>query len=320
MTLLCGHPGPPAAEASSLADARHGLRRMAALLRAAGVGHAALHDLLVLYASVQRWVGLADSAAFNPTLANVRGVPPGPATAGSQACGRGAVQQAGGRCAQEAWIGPASNPPVLPTLPAQGEEGERYRPQFLWALLSFWYRAGSSADPTTWVSPQACQAQVHHDGRMPASPSCWLSALRPHPACLPAAHERASRLPESARGGVQLPAGECLAFLSCPPLLRPSARRPPLHALTCGLLSLRSLAVSQVFSTGGYVKQGHRQALLQHLAGAARAAWPHNGPFTFRNPRRQALGRIILTVENLPPVTLGHACPCCWLGEAGPAS
>ncbi|KAL4458700.1 hypothetical protein ABPG75_013565 [Micractinium tetrahymenae] len=149
-------------EVSSLADAQQGLRRMAALLRAAGVGHAALHDLLLLYASVQSWVGLAECAAFNPALAN-------------------------------------------------GEEGERYRPQYLWALLSFWYRAGSSNDPTAWLT-----------------------------------NER--------RGCLNLPEIEC-SYLP-------------------------------VFSTGGYVKKGHRQALLQHLTGSARAAWPTGSPFTFKNPHR----------------------------------
>lgn len=119
---------------------------MAALLRSAGVGHAALHDLLLLYASVQRWVGLAESAAFNPTLANVRGSCVGvPGSALAPAAAAPPAQQAvavPSRCKGKA------PPDLLPQLPpVQGEEGERYRPQFLWALLAFWCRAPPAATP-----------------------------------------------------------------------------------------------------------------------------------------------------------------------------
>lgn len=58
---------------TTLADAQAGLRRLAGLLRAAGVGHAGLHDVLLLYACVQRWVGQADYAPFTAQLANVSG-------------------------------------------------------------------------------------------------------------------------------------------------------------------------------------------------------------------------------------------------------
>lgn len=57
---------------TTLADAQAALRRLAAVLRAAGVGHAGLHDLLLLYASVQRWVGQAEYRSFTAQLANVR--------------------------------------------------------------------------------------------------------------------------------------------------------------------------------------------------------------------------------------------------------
>ena len=38
---------------TTLEDAQAALRKLAAVLRAAGVGHAGLHDLLLMYASVQ---------------------------------------------------------------------------------------------------------------------------------------------------------------------------------------------------------------------------------------------------------------------------
>lgn len=49
-------PSPLLTEVTTLASAQAGLRRLASLLRAAGVGHAGLHDLLLMYASVERWV------------------------------------------------------------------------------------------------------------------------------------------------------------------------------------------------------------------------------------------------------------------------
>lgn len=128
-----------------------------------------------------------------------------------------------------------------------------------------------------------------------------------------AAHQRAAWLPQPARGGVQLPAGEGPGFLGCPlppgialshtadtgsglerVLVSVPVQPWPWHVFPCTLFP----PLSQVFSTGGYVKNGHRQALLQHLAGSARAAWPQCGPFTFKNPRRHAVGS---TVERAAP-------------------
>lgn len=44
---------PVASVVTTLEDAQAALRKLAAVLRAAGVGHAGLHDLLLMYASVQ---------------------------------------------------------------------------------------------------------------------------------------------------------------------------------------------------------------------------------------------------------------------------
>ncbi|PSC71151.1 SET domain [Micractinium conductrix] len=57
-------------EVTTLASAQAGLRRLASLLRAAGVGHAGLHDLLLMYASVERWVAAVEYELFSPELAN----------------------------------------------------------------------------------------------------------------------------------------------------------------------------------------------------------------------------------------------------------
>ena len=65
-------PTLASAVVTTLADAQAGLRRLAGLLRAAGPGHAGLHDVLLLYASVRRWVGQADYRPFAAQLANVR--------------------------------------------------------------------------------------------------------------------------------------------------------------------------------------------------------------------------------------------------------
>lgn len=50
-------PGPAfpttLAVVTTLEDAQAALRKLAAVLRAAGAGHAGLHDLLLMYASVQ---------------------------------------------------------------------------------------------------------------------------------------------------------------------------------------------------------------------------------------------------------------------------
>ncbi|KAI3436022.1 hypothetical protein D9Q98_002079 [Chlorella vulgaris] len=89
-------------DVKTLAQAQAALRRMAALLRGCGAGHAGLHDVLLLYASVRHWVGQEDYVAFSAKLAN-------------------------------------------------GEEGALYRPQHLWAMLSSWWRAGTNADPITWL-------------------------------------------------------------------------------------------------------------------------------------------------------------------------
>jgi hypothetical protein len=61
-----------AADVKTLAQAQAALRRMAALLRGCGAGHAGLHDVLLLYASVRHWVGQEDYVAFSAKLANVR--------------------------------------------------------------------------------------------------------------------------------------------------------------------------------------------------------------------------------------------------------
>ncbi len=47
------HILPVASVVTTLEDAQAALRKLAAVLRAAGVGHAGLHDLLLMYASVQ---------------------------------------------------------------------------------------------------------------------------------------------------------------------------------------------------------------------------------------------------------------------------
>lgn len=41
-----------------------------------------------------------------------------------------------------------------------------------------------------------------------------------------------------------------------------------------------------VFSSGNYVRKGHRGALLRHVAASPRAAWPGASPFSFRNPHK----------------------------------
>lgn len=43
-------------------------------------------------------------------------------------------------------------PLACPHACLQGEEGGRYRPQYLLATLAFWWRAAAGGDPTTWVS------------------------------------------------------------------------------------------------------------------------------------------------------------------------
>lgn len=41
-----------------------------------------------------------------------------------------------------------------------------------------------------------------------------------------------------------------------------------------------------IFAGGNYVRKGHRKALLRHVSGAARSAWPAGLPFSFRNTHR----------------------------------
>lgn len=55
---------------TTLEDAQAALRKLAAVLRAAGAGHAGLHDLLLMYASVQRWIGMPEYNIFTAQLAN----------------------------------------------------------------------------------------------------------------------------------------------------------------------------------------------------------------------------------------------------------
>ena len=42
----------------------------------------------------------------------------------------------------------------------------------------------------------------------------------------------------------------------------------------------------QDFSSGKYVRKGHRRALLRHLAENPGATWPQSNPFHFKNPHK----------------------------------
>ena len=63
----------PCADVATLADAQAALRRLAGVLRDAGLGHAGLHDALLLYASVRHWVSETGYAAVAVLLDNVSG-------------------------------------------------------------------------------------------------------------------------------------------------------------------------------------------------------------------------------------------------------
>jgi len=60
-----------ATEVESAKQAREALRALAALLRAAGKGHAAMHDVVLLYASTQVFMEQTEYTAFSSQLCNV---------------------------------------------------------------------------------------------------------------------------------------------------------------------------------------------------------------------------------------------------------
>lgn len=211
----------------------------------------------------------------------------------------------------------------------QGEEGGRYRPQYLWATLNYWWRAGSAVDPMPAVSALFCcclalaaDTALDMEG-VPAGvsacqqirlPPARLSPFRSSSTSAAAASTCPSPSAATCRwvwcalGGREVgqpPSNSylCLADLLPSTTMCHHAAVKPLRPAPCSLIPC------QIFASGNYVRKGHRRLLLRHIAASPKTAWPPSNPFNFKNQHRQGGGR------ESPAAELGGSWEGCWARE-----